>query len=69
MFHYNLPDESWANTDPLQAAHNLDKVGWRSAEWSTLIGPDCPDPGLILVEPYYAGFHAKKGSIIGTIMP
>ena len=25
------------------------------AEWSTLIGPDCRDPVLSLVEPYYPG--------------
>ena len=33
------------------------------AEWSTLIGPDCPDTVLWLVEPYYA---SAKGYAITT---
>ena len=48
------------------------------AEWSSLIGPDTPDTVISLVEPYYAGakvyvmiggFHARKGPIIGVLMP
>ena len=43
--------EHYLSVRPILGLEEVEVV----TEWSTLIGPDCRDTVLSLVEPYYAG--------------